>query len=469
MNDAHTPVAIVGGGITGLAAALRLTEAGVPFVLIESAERLGGKIATERIDGFVIEGGPDCLLAAKPAGVAFCRTLGLLDRLRGTNPAFRRTFVQRRGRLHELPEGLTGLVPSRITPLLATQLLSPLARLRAGLEAIVPARRVGGEESIAAFVTRRFGREAYDWLVEPLLSGIYAGDGERLSLAATFPQLVELERTQGSVVRSMLRRRLRGGKTGGGVPTGFVTPAGGLGELVEAAAQRLPAGSVRVGLGVEALTVHDDGYTVRLADGDRFTTSAVILTTPAFASAKVLRILDPVLARELEAVPFVSTATVSLAFPAAAIPVGRRLSGYGYVSPRAEGSPVVACTWTSNKFPDRVPADGVLIRFFIGREGQEEIVFQPDATLVGLARAELARLFGITGEPRLSRVFRWERGMPQYVIGHEQRIERITRLVGRHPGLHLAGASYTGVGIPDCIAAGQRSVDALLTRIGVPA
>lgn len=460
---------IVGGGITGLAAALRFADAGIPFVLLESQDQLGGKIATERVDRYVIEGGPDCILAAKPAGIALCRALGLEDRLRGTNPAFRRTYVQRGGRLHELPEGLTGLVPSRITPLLRTGILSVAGRVRAGLEAVIPGRKGTEEESIAQFVTRRFGREAYDWLVEPLLSGIYAGDGERLSLAATFPQLVELERTQGSVLRSMLRRRLPGPSKEARppVPMGFVTPAGGLGELVEAATRRLPSDSVRRGVAVNSVTLHDDGYVVRLADGDRLITPAVILATPAYVSARLVAGLDPALARELAAIPFVSTATVSLAFPAGAIPAGRRLDGYGYVSPRAEGSPVVACTWTSNKFPDRVPADGILIRFFIGREGQEEIVSHSDAALVGLARAELARLFGIMREPALTRVFRWPQGMPQYVTGHGARVERLSRLARRHPGLYLAGASYHGVGIPDCIASGQRAAEAAVNRTGV--
>jgi len=469
MTGRQEPVVIVGGGITGLAAALRLADADVPFVLYESQHQLGGKIATERVDGYVVEGGPDCMLAAKPAGVAFCRSLGIEDRLRGTNPAFRRTYVQRRGRLHELPQGLTGLVPSRVGPLLKTRILSPLGRVRAGLEAVIPARKATDEESIAQFVTRRFGREAYDWLVEPLLSGIYAGDGERLSLAATFPQLVDLERTHGSVVRSMLRRRLQNGRSGTQTPTGFVTPAGGLGELVEAATQRLPPESIRCGVTVNTVSIHDDGYTVRLASGERLTAPAVILAAPAFASARLLEALDPGLSSELAAVPFVSTATVSLGFPAAAVPARRRLDGYGYVSPRAEGSPVVACTWTSNKFPDRVPADGVLIRFFIGREGQEEIVTRSDEALVGLARTELARLFGIVSEPRLARVFRWPRGVPQYVIGHQARVARITRLTRRHPGLHLAGASYEGVGIPDCIASGQRAAEAALARLGVMA
>jgi len=455
----------VGGGITGLAAAERLAEAGAPFVLVEASPWLGGKIVTERVDGLVIEGGPDCFLAAKPAGLALARSLGLAERLRGTDPAHRRTYVRRGGRLHELPEGLTGLVPSRITPLLRTRVLSPLGRLRAGCELLLPGRAAPDDESIARFVTRRFGAEAYDWLVEPLLSGIFAGDGSTLSLAATFPQLASLEREQGSVLRAMLRRSPP--RTPGEAPMGFVTPAGGLGELVDALAARLPDDAVRCGTGVTEIAGQGFAYRIALGDGTSLVARRLLLATPAHVSARLLEGLDPVLARELADIPFVSTATVSLAFPTSAVP--RPFDGYGYVSPRAEGGPIVACTWTSNKFPDRVPAGSVLVRFFIGRTGDEAIVNAPDDRLVDLARNELAQLFGVTAAPALARVFRWPRSIPQYVVGHLARLDRIAGLAAGHPGLLLAGASYRGVGIPDCIASGWAAAQAALTSVGAAA
>ena len=470
MTSSRTTVTgtlIVGGGITGLAAAQRMQRAGAPFLLVEASPQPGGKIATERIDGLVIEGGPDCFLAAKPAGLALVRALGLADRLRGTDPAHRKTYIRRGGRLHELPEGITGLVPSRLAPLLRTRVLSPLGRLRAGCELLVPARAGGEDESIAQFVTRRFGAEAYDWLVEPLLSGIYAGDGRALSLTATFPQLAALEREQGSILRSMLRRP-RGGATGSGNgPTGFVTPAGGLGEIVDALMARLPLGAVRCGTAVAAIARGHSRYQVTLADGSTIAAERLLLATPAHVSARLVEPLEPALARELTAIPFVSTATVSLAYPAAAVP--RPLDGYGYVSPRAEGGPIVACTWTSNKFPDRVPAGSVLVRFFIGRAGQEAIVDESDERLVALARDELARLCGVTAPPALARVFRWPRSIPQYVVGHQARLERIAALAAAQPGLLLAGASYRGVGVPDCVASGWAAADAALRAIGAAA
>lgn len=465
MSDGVTGTVIVGGGITGLAAAERLAAAGAPFLLLEADTGLGGKIATEHVDGFVIEGGPDCFLATKPGGIALARTLGLEGRLRGTDPAHRRTYVKRGGRLHELPEGITGLVPSRVKSLLTTGVLSPLGRLRAGLEALVPARRSGAEESIAQFVIRRFGRDAYDWLVEPLLSGIYAGDGAQLSLAATFPQLMSLERDHGGILRAMMRRQAGAEQPGG--PSGFVTPAGGLAELIKAVILRLPEEAVRCGVAVSAVGRRDSRYCLHLDDGTTIAAGSLLLTTPAFASAELVRGLDADLARELEGIPFVSTATVSLAFRSSALP--RQLDGYGYVSPRAEGGPVVACTWTSNKFPERVPAGGVLIRFFIGRAGYENVVDQPVGMLVDLARAELGHLFGVTAAPVFTRVFRWRKSMPQYVVGHPARLERITRLLAGHPGLLLAGASYRGVGIPDCISSGWAAAETVLGAVGAAA
>jgi oxygen-dependent protoporphyrinogen oxidase len=456
-------VAVVGGGIAGLAAADRAVEllGADEVLLVEAADRLGGKIATERVDGYVVEGGPDCFLAGKPAGVELCRRIGLAERLRPTNPAFRRSYVKRDGRLHELPDGITGLVPSRIAPLLTTRILSPAGRARAALEPLVTRRRAGGEESVAQFVTRRFGREAYDWLVEPLLSGIFAGDGRALSLPATFPQLAETEERHGSLLWPMLKARFAAGN-GTRPALGFVTPAGGLGELVDAVAHRLPSDSVWLDAPVHALWPLPAGYRLDVADGRTVDASSVILALPAFQAAELLDPHDPGLAATLRDIPFVSTATVSVAFPRSAVP--RSFSGSGYVSPRAEGGSIVACTWTSNKFPGRVPDNGVLIRFFLGRAGREEVVEASDDGLRRLVRAELAAAHGITAEPALWRIYRWPRGLPQYTIGHRDRLDRIGIGLARMPGLFVAGASYRGVGIPDCIASGWSAADAAVTR-----
>lgn len=453
-------IVVVGGGITGLSAARRLADAGASFLLLEGGNRLGGKIVTERTGGFTIEGGPDCFLASKPDGVGLVRQLGLDHRLCATDPANRGTFVRRGDALHPLPEGITGLVPTRIAPLLLTRTLSLAGRLRAGLEPFVPAGAADGDESIAAFARRRFGREAYDWLIEPLLSGVYAGDGEQLSLTATFPMLAQLERTAGSVLRAMANRRGRSA-TGG-----FVTLHGGLGELVETLVGRLPEECVRLAFPVERIERSGTAYRVCGADGSSIACDRVILALPAHAAAPVVAGLDPRMARELGGIPFVSTATVSLGFPPGAV---GRLPGYGFVSPRAAGGPIVAGTWTSNKFPGRAPAAGTLVRFFLGRSGSEDIIERPDDEIVALARAELQRLCGVTATPVIARVFRWPRSLPQYVVGHLERLERIAQLTRGTPGLLLAGASYRGVGIPDCIASGWTAAGSALEQVGAAA
>jgi oxygen-dependent protoporphyrinogen oxidase len=464
----RAPVVVVGGGIAGLAAAARIADtAGRDMVLLlEAGGRLGGKIATEHVDGFVIEGGPDCFLASKPGGVRLCRELGLADRLRGTDPRHRRSYVKRGGVLHELPDGLSGLVPMRVGPLLGTSVLSLRGRARAALELVVPRRRDAGDESIAGFARRRFGSEAYAWLIEPLLGGIFAGDGEALSLSATFPQLADAEREHGAILRQMYRAGRRGANGAGGAPLGFVTPERGLSEITAALEARL-AGRVRLGAAVRAVRPGERGWRVHLAGEAPVEAGAVVLAVPAFAAAELLEATDAHLAGLLRGIPFVNTATVSVAFPRAVI--RRPWIGSGYVSPRAEGGGVVACTWTSHKFPARAPREASLLRFFVGRAGAEDAVALDDEALKDVVRAELAAVLGIADEPELWRIYRWPRGMPQYVLGHGDRLARIERRVAALPGLALAGASYRGVGIPDCIESGWRAADALAPRIGAAA
>lgn len=457
-------VIVIGGGITGLAAAERIAESLGPGAVrvLERASRLGGKISTEDVGGAIVEGGPDCFLAMKPAGLAMVRRLGLERRLIGTDPRFSRSFVKRDGRLHELPEGISGLVPSRIGPLMRTRLLSPRGRARAALELFVPRRTAGGDESIAGFVTRRFGREAYDWLIEPLLGGIHAGDGARLSLSATFPQLSDTERTHGSVLRFMMKARLGRTRRPAG-PTGFVTLRGGLGEMVTALEARL-GGGVSLGRSVRSITRDGDGWSVALDGDEIITAEQVIVATPADAAAPMLESADHVLATDLRAMRFASTVTVSVAFPAEAVP--RKLPGYGYVAPRAEGGSVIACSWTSHKFPERVRSDLIMLRLFLGRDGDDAITTDPDEAVKFLVRRELRDVHGITSEPLWWRLFRWPSAMPQYTLGHQERLARIAQRLTALPGLSLAGSSFTGAGIPDCIAAGWKAADAAVASLG---
>ncbi|MEX0788475.1 MAG: protoporphyrinogen oxidase [Anaerolineales bacterium] len=463
-------VVVIGGGIAGLAAAYRLKQIApdAAITLVESDHRLGGKILTERVDGFVIEGGPDMFLSLKPRGLGLCRELGLGDRLHGTNETIRRTYVMRRGQLHELPEGLTGLIPSRFGPMATTGLISPLGKLRMGLDFLIPPSSADGDETLAAFVERRLGRELYDRFLEPLLAGIYAGDGEQLSLAATFPQWRQIELEHGGLIKGMLagKKKAPPSKPGAKNRSAFLTPTTGLAEIVEALEQRLAGVEIRLGRPVARVEAASPGYNVALENGESARADAVILATPAFVTADLISNLDSQLSTVLRAIPYVSTATVSVAYPLADIP--RPLDGFGYLIPRAEGRAILACTWTSTKFPHRAPEGFGLIRAFVGRAGRENALDVKDDALLLLVRDELRRTLGITAPPELHRIFRWPKAMPQYTLGHLDRLAVVDQRLAVHPGLFVAGNAYRGIGIPDCIASGEQAAEAVLKFLPLP-
>jgi len=460
-------VVVIGGGIAGLSAAYTLLKSaqGVEVTVLEREPRWGGKIVTERADGFVIEGGPDTFLASKPWGVALCRELGLESRLHGTNPEHKNTYVLHRGQLQPLPDGLAMMVPTHFGSMARTRLLSWPAKARMGLDFLLPPRHDGYDESLGAFVSRRLGRTAYENLIEPLMSGIYAGDGDQLSLQATFPYLKDMESGHGGLIRGALAMRQKMSKNGGnrnGSRSAFLTPTTGLAEIVEALVERLQAGGVRLmsGTGARSLQKSPEGYAIQLEAGGVLPAEGVILAAPAFASAAMLAGLAPELASELSGIPYVTTATISLAYPYESLP--RPLDGYGYVIPRREGRGALACTWTSTKFPHRAPAGHALLRVFVGRAGQEDEIAWDEDSLLQVAREELRLTLGINAEPAMSRVFIWERAMPQYVLGHPQRLERIEAALAGLPGLALAGNGYKGIGIPDCIRSGEVAAERIL-------
>ena len=461
---ARPHVVVIGGGISGLAAAHRLVRDApeVRVTLLEAEDRLGGKIVTERVDGFVIEGGPDSFLATKPRGIGLCEEVGLAGRLQGVTPQRRRAFVLSRGRLHDLPEGLTGLVPTRLAPLARSTLLSPLAKARVALDYAIPPRRSEGDESLGGFIQRRLGREAWERLVEPLMAGIYAANGDILSLAATFPQLRQAELQHGGLIRGVLASRRAATPPGTPPTSAFLTPESGLGDLVAALEERLRCGAVdiRTGTTAHAVTQANDRFTIRLHNRDVVTVDALIVATPAFAAADLLAESAPDLAADLEAIPHASTAIVTLAYRYDEIP--HPLDGHGYVVPRVEGGAILACTWSSRKWAGRAPVGWELIRVFIGRSGQEDVLSLSDDALATLARGEVAERLGVRAMPSLLRVTRWPRGMPQYVLGHLERIARIEAALSAWPGLFLAGNAYRGVGLPDCIASGEAAAEAAM-------
>ena len=449
-------VVVVGGGIAGLAAARRL-EVLVPeaeVVLLEEDERVGGKIVTERVDGFVIEGAPDSFLTRKERGVGLCEELGLAGELVGRRPENARTFFRRGTELHPLPEGLTGMIPTNLDALESSALLSEEGRARFAAEADLPAAPVGADESIASFVSRRFGREAYESLVEPLMTGIYGGDGEQLSLEATFPNLRALELEHGSLIRGLLAQSPESTPT----RPPFLSLRSGMDTLVAAVVERLERAEVRLRSSVNGLRRGTGAYSVELAEGSTVEADGVVLAVPAFVTADLLADLDPDLATAHAEIPYASSAIVTFAFREEDIE--RPVDGYGYVVPRTEGSDVLACTWTSSKWEGRAPEGHALVRVYAGRFGERDVTRLGDDELFGLARDEL-RLLGIGAEPHLTLIHRWPRGMPQYVLGHPERLARIDEALERYPGLALAGAAYRGVGVPDCIRSGEEAAEAV--------
>ncbi len=444
MTHGGLDAVIVGGGMAGLAAAYELRQRGVDVALLEAASRLGGVIVTERFDGWVIDGGPDALLVHKPGAVDLCREIGLGDRLVSTLLP-RTAYVLREGRLCPLTEGSFLGFPVSFTALAASPLFSWQGKLRMACEIAVP-RGGDADESIAAFVRRRFGEEAVDYLAEPLLAGIHAGDAERLSLAALFPQLREAERRVGSVLRSLRALRVRPSPRGA-----FVSLPGGIGELVDAVAAAVGPAAVR--LSTRVTGVHRTAPFAIDTDSGALTSRALILGVPAWAAAGLLRHIDGRLAQLCDAIPYASTATVAFGYRRDQI--RHPLHGTGFVVPRVEGHPLLAATWVTSKWPSRAPDGCALLRGFLGGGRDPGRLDQSDAELIALAQESLSDLLDIDGDPLLTRLFRFPRQSPQYEVGHLGRLGEIEKRVASVPGLFLTGSGFRAIGIPDCIADGR--------------
>jgi len=450
-----TQVIIVGGGIAGLSAAFELHRRGISFTLLEAGSRAGGVVLSEQIDGFTIDAGPDSLLVQKPEGIRLCEELGLKDRLVATKRP-RLAYIQRDGRLHPLPAASVLGIPTKWGPFIRTPLFSWPGKLRMGMELAIVKRAGDDDESIGAFMERRFGTEAKEYLAEPLLAGIHAGDVDRLSLRALFPRFREVERTYGSLLRGFRKEQLR--RT---VPSDRAVPSdgddggvfrsltGGLSDLIDALVRALPAESVRLRTPATTVSFNGSGYRVATGGG-ALSAESVVLASPAFATARIVRSFNLTLAELCDQVPYASTATVALAFPRSA--VAHPLNGSGFVVPRAERTGLLAASWLSSKWPGRAPDDRVLMRTFIGGARDPKGFELEDGEMVALSINALRPLLGISGEPLFSRVYRWERASAQHEVGHIARLARIEEALAHHPGLFVTGSGFRGVGIPDCVA-----------------
>lgn len=485
-------IAVIGGGFSGLAAAHRLTELTgrpasppvhrpVDVVLFEAAEHSGGVTGTVREDDWLIETGADSFITNKPQAVDLCRRLGIEDQLIPTDDRFRRSLVLRKGRPLPVPEGFMLMAPARIGPILRTRVLSPWGKLRMGLEYLLPRGATGSDESLAAFVRRRFGREVFERLVQPLVGGIYTADPELLSLRATLPRFLDMEQQHGSLIRATLRqqaarnsagrRTSREDSAGSGARYGlFATPAGGVSSISRALTDRLrETAELRFACRVTGLqrpassTEHDTSWELELSTGSREQFDAVLLALPAWQAARLVDGASPELASQLEQIPYASSAIVVTGHRLADIQ--HPLDAFGLVIPAIEHRRVLAVSFASRKFPGRAPEGHVLLRTFVGGALQPELLQHSDDELSRLVAEELHALLGVAGPPILQHIARYQQAMPQYHVGHVEKVARIMSLADALPGLALAGNAYTGVGIPDCIGSGERAAEQLLSRL----
>jgi oxygen-dependent protoporphyrinogen oxidase len=434
------PVVVVGGGISGLSTAYYLNKAGVHAVLVERQPRLGGVITTERVDGCVIEGGPDSFLAAKPAALELIRELGLGSEVISSNDHLRVTYVVRNGRLVPLPDGLMMMVPTKILPVAASNLLGWSTKIKMGLELFrKPAPGAGRDRSVGDFVADHYGQEAVDYLAEPLLSGVYGGDPNSLSIVSTLPRFVEMEKQYGSLTRGVLAARRKASAAANGGGSLFQTLKGGLGQLIEALQPHVPN------------VIHGQADTIEpgrvRVNGNWIPASRIVLACPAYEAGRLASTIDPALSARLAEVDYASSMTVAFGYRREVL--GHPLNGFGFLVPKKERGPngiqaLVACTWVGTKFPHRTPDTHAVLRCF-AKEGAA-----PEQLL-----ADLQRIMGFTAQPDFTRVSRWPRSMAQYTVGHSARVADIKRLSAQHSWLELVGNAYEGIGIPDCIRMGR--------------
>lgn len=469
-------VIIIGGGIAGLAAAVHLKSGAkaygktVDVLLLEKNNRIGGKIFTEKHDNYLIEGGPDSFLPEKVWSVNLARHLGLESEMLPSNDQFKGTFIYSRGRLHSLPEGVMLMVPTSFWPMAKSHLITWPGKIRMGMELFMPKRKSRDDESLASFVTRRLGRECLEKIAEPLVAGIHTSNPDNMSVLATFPRFVQMEQKSGSLIHGMISAmKSRPHATLSGPPSKAVSPRmtyfmsfkNGMQTLSQTCANHIGRDSIRLNAGVSAVAPKGKGYAVILENGETLESDHVMMAPAAYDSAEMINEMDASLAAQLNTIEWSSSATVSIAFKKEDVRVP--LKGFGFIVPRVEGRRINAATYSSIKWSFRAPDDTIMVRVFIGGGHHEELVHElDDAGMVSMVLDELDTILGLKANALFSKVYRWYRGMPKYTVGHLERISLVDRMLATHPGLHLIGCSYKGIGIGDCVHEAQIAAEKIL-------
>jgi len=464
-------IVVIGGGISGLAVAHRLVELSptTQITLLEASSRLGGTIRTDERDGFLLERGPDSFISEKPEAVALAKRLGIESRLVQTNHEHRRSFIVRNGRLRPVPEGFQLLAPSRIWPFLTTDIFSLAGKARIAADLFLPRRSANGssDESLSSFVRRRLGREALERMAQPMVGGIYTADPETLSLRATLPRFLDMEQDHRSLIIAMLRKaRSQAGAeksgTSGARYSLFLSFDRGMEVLVQALEQKLARVEIKKETRVESLYRTAASWIIQLSSGETLAADALCLALPAYTAATLLANIAPQLTTKLNAIKYASTATINFGYRRAAIQ--HPLDGFGFVVPFIEKRSLIACTFSSVKFANRAPDDHVLLRAFVGGALQPDMFALDEAEMLRRVEHDLRELLGINEAPLFAEVAKWKNSMPQYEVGHLDRVQAIENEVAQLPNLTLAGNAYRGAGIPDCIRSGEAAAERLLNR-----
>ncbi len=473
-NPNQRKAIVIGGGISGLAAAHRLWELSrekglnLKITVLEASPRLGGLIETERRGDFLIEGGPDAFLAEKPWAKELCQRIGMGDELIPTNEGIRRSFIAWKGALEPMPEGFYLTAPSGLKPLMECRILSLPGKLRMACERFIPRRSAAGDESVAAFVRRRLGPEALQRIAQPMIGGIYAADLEKLSIQAALPQFHGMEKEHGSILRALRKGGMKAGAAGAEKASGprysmFLTPRFGMIRLVEVLTRKMLEVELKTSTPVASIERSGQGWGVRSKQGDSFQADALCIALPAHAAAALLKTVAPSASKEMEGIRCESAATVTLAFNKTDLPVP--FSGFGFVVPAGKGGGVVGCTFSSQKFAHRAPSGTVLLRAFVGGAMAPEALDKENAVLEASVRGILKETLQIQATPRLSVVHRYPKSMPQYHVGHLDRVERIEKETAQLPGLVLAGNWFRGVGIPHCIRQAETAAEQMIAAL----